>query len=242
MISLFLFFTLFSLSTMTFSPSLIYTYIFSVPLCLCLVLFDDSPPLCPLSIQLLVLFFVFGRERLYSCQVLAETDCVPLVCCRITSSTWASWGCSEQLASLSCWDKERPSASSCGPSFSPLRYSVTYSYSYARWHMLHSSEYFVSLYSVRLCRMCVCSLQCCSSSMPLSACRWVCPLLAPQNLLGFFWFMPNMSNRTHIEILLTSFSQSKIYLLWCKLYFIKNEELYSSYYAFQPSYQVHICR
>lgn len=83
-----------------------------------------SLSLCTLFLPLLFLAFVFGRGRLCRCRVFGEADCFLPLLRRITSSTWASWGCSEQLVSSSCSGRERPSESCCGPSSSPSRYSA----------------------------------------------------------------------------------------------------------------------
>lgn len=120
-------------------------------------------------------------------------------CCRIISSTWVSWGCSEQLVSSSCWGREKPSASCSGPLFSPSRFGPIYTEQCAQqsfaWthkrgtHMLAkaiklirrriSFASFLRLYInaadvsfLRRCLMCASSSPCCSSSMPSSACRW----------------------------------------------------------------------
>lgn len=138
-----------------------------------------SLSLCTLFLPLLFLAFVFGRGRLCRCRVFGEADCFLPLLRRITSSTWASWGCSEQLVSSSCSGRERPSESCCGPSSSPSRYSAGNRYTHNVCMVtIHVPPYNKSSFisSDRLCRMCACSLPCSSSSMPSSACRWVPPV------------------------------------------------------------------
>lgn len=103
-----------------------------------------------------------------------------LLFCRIISSTWVSWGCSGRLVSSSCWGREKPSASCCGPLSSPSR-STPHSFCLLRREKLyvlwqsqilkttaaHTSD--VSL--LRLCLTSVSSLPCCSSSTPSLECR-----------------------------------------------------------------------
>ena len=109
----------------------------SSPLSLSLSLFVLSSSHC------CFLAFVFGRGRLCRCHVLGEADCVLPPLRRITSSTWASWGCSEQLVSSSCSGRERPSESCCGPSSSPSRYSAVNRYTHdVRMVTIHVLPYY----------------------------------------------------------------------------------------------------
>lgn len=119
------------LSLMTFSLSFSHLYLyllraimFAVGYVLLGLILPPPLSLSDLFLPLLFLVFVFGRGRFCRCHVFGETYCVLPLHCRIASSTWASWGFSEQLASSSCWDRERPSVSCYGPSSSPLRYSI----------------------------------------------------------------------------------------------------------------------
>lgn len=183
----------FSLSFSHLPLCLLSAIMFAVGYVLLVLILPPATPLSfclsPLFLPLLFLVFMFGKWRLCRHHVFGENDCVFLPCCRITSSTWASWGCSEQLVSSSCWDRERPFASCCGPSSSPLRYSVVNRYTHKYNHnTLHSADkYFLSL-SGRLCHTCVCSSPCSSSSMPSLACRWVlrfCSRLDLHRMLNF---------------------------------------------------------
>lgn len=90
-----------------------------------------SPPLCPFLLfsTLPSRTFNLNPSHTPSVAVFSLSSCLPSSAvmlwpyCRTISSTWASWGCSGRLVSSSCWGREKPSASCCGPSFSPSRFT-----------------------------------------------------------------------------------------------------------------------
>lgn len=152
-----------------------------------LFFFCTSAPLFSVIILYFCLSSLLAAPLLFSFLLLCTPNPVSvfsavmlLLFCRIISSTWVSWGCSGRLVSSSCWGREKPSASCCGPLSSPSR-STPHSFCLLRREKLYvlwqsqilktTAAHTSDVSPLRLCLTSVSSLPCCSSSTPSLECR-----------------------------------------------------------------------